>query len=239
MKFLIEPSVFTAFPGMRVITVQANAIDNSADVTGVNQYWAEVWASAQALRQYGNAQSHPHIQPWRRRMLDLGVSGKRFPTSIEALLRRALKGGAPFTINPVVDFYNAVSLKYVVPAGAFDVADLKEDLILRYTRKGDTFYALDGDAPVDVPENEIAYTSGNAVITRHVVWRQARNALVKKTTRSCIFVSEILGELPHELLVVDVQTALERGMRKYFGVATTSALLSEQAPEVELLNTNR
>jgi DNA/RNA-binding domain of Phe-tRNA-synthetase-like protein len=41
----------------------------------------------------------------------MGVSGRKFPSSIEALLRRAFKGGEPLRINPLVDFYNAVSLE--------------------------------------------------------------------------------------------------------------------------------
>ena len=45
---------------------------------------------------------------------------KRFPISIEAMLRRALKGGA-FRINPLVDLYNALSLRHICPAGAVDL----------------------------------------------------------------------------------------------------------------------
>ncbi|MDP8946327.1 MAG: hypothetical protein M3N03_10425 [Actinomycetota bacterium] len=43
-------------------------------------------------------------------MTAMGVSGRKFPSSIEDLLRRAFKGGEPLRINPLVDFYNAVSL---------------------------------------------------------------------------------------------------------------------------------
>jgi hypothetical protein len=43
-------------------------------------------------------------------MTAMGVSGRKFPSSIEDLLRRAFKGGEPLRINPLVDFYNVVSL---------------------------------------------------------------------------------------------------------------------------------
>ena len=54
-------------------------------------------------------------------MKAVGVSRKKSPSSVEALVRRAGKGGEPVSISPVVDFYNAISLKYLVPAGGFDI----------------------------------------------------------------------------------------------------------------------
>ena len=76
---------------------------------------------------------------------------RHFPTSIEALLRRAMKGGSPFRINPLVDFYNAVSLRRVVPVGGFDLDRVPGPLSVRLTRDGDTFSALDADGAVPVP----------------------------------------------------------------------------------------
>ena len=42
------------------------------------------------------------------------------------------------------------------------------------TRPGDEFTALDaGEAEVVAP-GEVAYASGNVILTRHFIWRQAR-----------------------------------------------------------------
>ena len=119
---------------------------------------------------------------------------RHFPTSIEALLRRAMKGGTPFRINPLVDFYNAVSLRHTVPVGGFDLDRVPEPLAVRLTREGDTFSALDGDGSVPVPAGEIAYATGRTVLTRQLMWRQAREGLIHPETRSVFLVSESLPE---------------------------------------------
>src|SRR4029077_204510 len=109
--------------------------------------WA---AAATSAAPYGNAQSHPRVLAWRQRFQAIGVSMRHFPTSIEALLRRAMKGGAPFRINPLVDFYNAVSLNHAVPIGGFDLDRVPGPLTVRLTREGDTFSALDGNGSLPV-----------------------------------------------------------------------------------------
>src|SRR5579884_3425053 len=144
MRFVVEREVFERFPGIRIVVAPARGVDNTVARPGVEQAWREAWARASAEgAPYGNAQSHPRVRPWRERFTAMGVSGKQFPSSVEALLRRALKGGEPFTINPLVDMYNAVSLRHVVPVGGFDLADVRGPIELRLTREGDTFAALD------------------------------------------------------------------------------------------------
>jgi len=97
------------------------------------------------------------------------VSGRKYPSSVESLLRRAFKGGEPPRINPLVDFYNSISLRYVVPAGGFDLALLGDALELRLTREADTFRPLDSASAERVEPAEVAYASGNEILTRHFV----------------------------------------------------------------------
>jgi DNA/RNA-binding domain of Phe-tRNA-synthetase-like protein len=160
----------------------------------------------------------------------MGVSAKEFPSSIEALLRRALKGAEPFHINPLVDFYNAISLRHTVPAGGFDLADLS-GLELRRTVPGDTFRGLDTEERVVVPPGEVAYTDGTTVLTRHFVWRQSRVGLITPATRSVFLVSEILGEVGG-FVAEAVCSDLSDGLVRYFGVAPQTYILSRGTLEV-------
>ena len=85
------------------------------------QSWED---AARSASDHDNPQSHPRVAAWRTAMSEVGISGRKFPSSIESLLRRAFKGGGPPHINPLVDFYNAVSLRHVVPAGGFDLYEI-------------------------------------------------------------------------------------------------------------------
>src|SRR5262249_19213259 len=230
MQFTVHPAVFARFPGMSIAVVVTSGIDNQAERPQVASHWHEVWLKASEAAHaagYGNAQSHPRVRPWRERFAALGISGKEFPSSIEALLRRGLKGGEPLTINPLVDFYNSVSLRHTVPVGGFDCAEIVGPLELRLTQRGDTFLALDGEKPVEVPPDEVAYANGHTVLTRHFVWRQARTALLTPTTREVVLVSEVLGEVgAHVAQAVLVE--LRDGLAVLFGTVPDAFLVDEQ-----------
>jgi DNA/RNA-binding domain of Phe-tRNA-synthetase-like protein len=149
-------------------------------------------------------------------MRELGASPRDFPTSVESLLRRAMRGGAPFTINPLVDFYNAVSLKYVVPAGGVDIGQVRGPLELRFSREGDTFQALDASAPGAVPVGELAYVDGSTLLTRHFVWKQSRVGLIGPQTTEALLVAEILQSLDRSLAATigdEFKAGLENGFR--------------------------
>lgn len=227
MQFVIEPEIFRRFPGIHIAVAVAYGLGDKNDELEIAARWREAWTGAAASAVYGNAQSHPRVKPWRERFQAQSISGKEFPSSIEAMLRRALKGGEPFSINPLVDFYNATSLRHLVPAGGFDLGEIAEPLELRLTRPGDTFVALDTEQQLAVPPGEVAYANGQTVLTRHFVWRQARTALISSETHDVFLVSEILGEvLAQDSTVADaVRADFQQGLRDLFGVESQGFVL--------------
>ncbi len=208
---------------MEIVAVVARGVDNTAAPAGLGGSWERAWSAAAAL-EVANSQSHPRVAPWRAAFKGLGFSGKKFPSSIEAILRRALKGGQAFTINSLVDFYNTVSLENVVPAGGYDLEGV-EELELRFTRESDRFQALDDRESIPVPAGEVGYVQAETVLTRHFVWRQSRQALITESTRDVLLLSEVLGELPDG--VADrVEEQFTTGLREHFGVAGEPVRLS-------------
>jgi DNA/RNA-binding domain of Phe-tRNA-synthetase-like protein len=232
MRFVVQPEVFARFPGIRIAAATASGLDNRAPRPQVEVGWRAAWATAMSAAQYGNAQSHPCVKLWREQFTAMGVSGKEFPSSVEALLRRALKGGEPFVINPLVDWYNTISLRHLVPAGAFDLADIHGTLELRLTQPGDTFTSLDADVPLAVPPGEVAYADGHIILTRHFVWRQARSGLVTPETRDVVLVSEVLGEVGAEAAAA-VVADFQRGLREYFGLDSQGWIVDAAHPAVD------
>jgi DNA/RNA-binding domain of Phe-tRNA-synthetase-like protein len=194
----------------------------------------------QALSEYPNAQSHPRIALYRNSLKDaVNLSAKKFPQSNESLAKRVLKEKKALRpINPIVDFYNTISIKYGVTAGAFDVDELKKltadgnvNLELRLSDTGDTFLALDapeGAAPVDVEKGELSYVQGSTVLTRHLAWRQSLQGLVTGETKEVIFMSEVFNEEVTEQptqLTNKVLEELKGGLQQCFGVDSTAFVL--------------
>jgi DNA/RNA-binding domain of Phe-tRNA-synthetase-like protein len=230
-SFCVAPEVFARLPGLQIVAVVARNIGASRR-EAIEGRWVAAWAGVHAGFLYPNAQSHPHIAQWRTAMRGIGAPHKEFPTSVESLVRRALKQPAPFRIHPLVDFYNAVSLAHVVPAGAFDLDALDGDVELRETRAGDTFHALDAESAAAVPSGEVAYTSGPRVLTRHLVWRQSRLALIGEATRNALLMSELLAG--QEGLVPVVREALAAGAGELFGATVSVGLVTATEPELRL-----
>ena len=234
MKLRIEKDIFRYFPGIRIATAQAR-IKSIKDPAGIDEYLKKAWrfAGEEGVK-YGNPQSHPNIKPWGESMKALGVSRKDFPSSIESLVRRATKTEGPIRINPIVDFYNAVSLANIIPAGAYDIDDLKNDLMLRLSQAGDTFESLDSEAAIPVPEGEVSYTDGKIVITRHFVWKQSKHLLTTEKSRNIILLAEALGEIPFET-ADKVLFDFESGLARYFDAEVRGCILDEGTPEFELV----
>jgi DNA/RNA-binding domain of Phe-tRNA-synthetase-like protein len=233
-SFRIDGEIFSALPGLQVVAVVLAGLAplDAAKAAAVDAEWAAVWSAVHRDFGHPNPQSHPHIAQWRLAMRGVGASHKEFPTSVESLVRRALKQPEPFRVNPLVDFYNSVSLRQVVPAGAYDLDAFGGDLELRRTRAGDTFHALDAPVAEAVPPGELAYASGAAVLTRHLVWRQSRQALIHAGTRRAILISEILRG--QESLVAAVTVALAEGARSCLGAEARHAVLDAESPSLGL-----
>jgi DNA/RNA-binding domain of Phe-tRNA-synthetase-like protein len=229
MRFTAHPVVFERFPGIRLAVVVARSIDNRPPRPEVDDRWRRAWGrAADEVATYGNPQSHPRVAPWRVRLRAAGAHHRDHPASIEALLRRAAKGGEPFSIDPLVDLYNAISLEHVMPAGGFDLAAVRGPIELRATRAGDRFHGLDEPAPIEVPPGELAYCDGTTVLTRHVVWKQGREGLISEATTDAFLVSEALGEVGGDAADA-VLADLRDGLRSTFGVDPVVAVVVDSA----------
>lgn len=229
--FTVEPEIFEMFPGLRLVIAIANGLNNKKDQPELFSAWCHTWNAVPVQLGDYDRQTHPHIKPWRDAWKLNGISSKKFPSSIESLTKRALKGGTPFSINPIVDFYNTVSLNHIAPVGAFDLEMINKPIELRLTRPSDTFHALDENSPASILDGEIAYTTGPIVLTRHFVWKQSLHGLIRPETSDIFLVSEVLGELSDEV-APSIGKAFEGGLQKYFGIDCKSILIEEDTPEI-------
>ncbi|KAL9012138.1 MAG: hypothetical protein Q9173_003069 [Seirophora scorigena] len=127
-RFLIAQKVTKLLPKMQVVVVTAYNLDNHSENRSVDAFASDTAsATVSDLSAYPNAQSHPRIALYRDTLkAACNLSPKKFPQSHESLYRRLVKEKRALPpINPLVDFYNAVSVKHGVTAGAFDLAELQ------------------------------------------------------------------------------------------------------------------
>ncbi len=179
MLFTVDKRLFELFPRLSVGTLVCR-VDNT-------KYGEDLLGPAiervRSTFRYDKPQDHPNIRAWRQAFTSVGISASKYLTSIESLLRRALKGGPFPRVNPLVDLYNAFSLEYLVPVGGHDPVPLEGDIFLGYAEGGERFTPMDGGGVEAADKGEVVYKDERDVLTRRWVWRQSNKDKVTPQTR--------------------------------------------------------
>lgn len=170
------------------------------DMEGISSYLNESWANlTREIGVHGHS-AHPRIRLWREALQKAKVSVKKYPPSIQALAKRTQRSTAPFSINPVVDTYNAISMDLVLPVGAYDVNKMDGGLRLRLSDGGEDFYPIGGDESKPTLSQEIVYSDEEDVLTRQFLWQQSEKAKITDSSISVVFVCELLSQMGEDLL---------------------------------------
>ena len=145
MKFLIQKEVLDKFNDLVVGIVLARDINNR----GVSQEINELLhiAADKAIGECSQLESpsrHPNIIPWREAYKKFGSDPHDYRCSSEALLRQVIKGNKVGGINKLVDLYNFISLKYIIPVGGEDLDKTKGDILLTFATGDERFVRLGG-----------------------------------------------------------------------------------------------
>lgn len=200
MKFAIDKRLFDLFPGLSVGTLVCQ-IDNTKYG---NDLLDPILERLRTNFPYEKAQDHPHIKVWRQAFTKVCISASKYPSSIESLLRRALKGGPFPRVNPIVDLYNAFSLDYLVPVGGHDLAPLEKNIFLGFADGGEPFTPMEGGDQETAEKGEVVYKDEKDVLTRRWVWRQSNKDKVTPHTKYLFMPIDIMEgvdvALCHEIM---------------------------------------
>lgn len=173
------------------------------------------------------------VQAWRE-------AYSKFPTkkgarcSLEALLKRVLKGTPVGTIAPTVDISNAISLKHAFPIGAENMDAFQGDIHLGIMKGGEEFWPIGSEKMEPPLPGEIAYYDQAGVICRCWNWRDGkRTEVTEETTREFIAMECVEPERREEL-----QAALDelsQLLSQYVGAEIiTKTIVDREHPEITI-----
>ena len=188
MQFISAPEVFAALPTACFGVVAVKGAKPGPAAEEIRRRLAEAVESCTAALEGVAIKQAPEIVPYREAFRALGINPNKYPCSIEALLTRIAKGKGMPSINPLVDFGNAVSLRHRIPIGAHDMATFRDGVLeVRPARDGDRFIPF-GGGEAEIPDpGEIVYVSGGEVRTRRWTWRQSEIGKITDATDSLLF----------------------------------------------------
>lgn len=226
VRFRIDEAFEAIFPEAMIGIVIAGNIDNRR---GTEAAAAEL-ASAAAAAATGSADlaTHPAVAPWRDAYRRFGVKPSRCRSSIESLLRSA-RGDGIRSINPLVDLYNTVSLRHLLPCGGEDLDAIRGDLRLIVAEGDESFVPLGATENEPPAAGEIVYADDAGIVCRAWNWREAdRTKLVPATTRAILVIEALPPRTGDELRAAcDELAALVAGT---LGANCRVALLGGEGP---------
>lgn len=224
MEFSVNPKVFELFPDLIWGVVLAKGVDNSGENSEITQLLRGVEAQIRKDFVEGQLGIDPRIIVWRQAYKKFGCDPHDYRSSIEALVRRVIKGGSIRHINTLVDLYNDISLKYAVPVGGEDLAKVKGGIELTLAVGNEPFIPL-GEDTVEYPEvGEVIYKDILGVLCRRFNWREGERTKLTEETKDVILVIEGLPPAGREA-IQQATSELAGLVEKYTGGKTETAVV--------------
>lgn len=189
----LTDEVMKEFPEAQICLVNVLGMRNDEpwDETAIDLQRLEDDVAQGRWRPY--AEDDPVIASWFEAYRAFGTNPRRSRPSIDALSRRFSRDGKLPRINPAVDAYNSVSVRFGTPAGAFDIDALEGPgvVLIRFAEVGDTFTPLGEPGKVEEPKpGEVVYAQNSRILTRHWNHRDADKTKVTEDTRNAVFIIE-------------------------------------------------
>ena len=225
-SFFIEASFANLFPGTGIGIIVASGINNRR-VDGFDYAGQLDEGRAEAGKHLGAPEfsQNPVIAVWREAFKKFKTK-KGARSSIEALLKRVSSGNPVGSINPLVDFYNFISMKYAIPCGGETLSAIEGDLRLTVASGGEHFLPLGAEADEPALAGEVIYRDDCGAVCRCFNWREAQRTMLTEQTTDAILIMELVDRAR----ILELEAALNElaGLiRTHLGGRTEIHLLHE------------
>lgn len=233
-KFIVEDDFWKLFPQAKIGVVLCHGIDNT--IKDEDEYIDMIAASEKEALKYLTEEplsNNQVIKVWRDAFRKFKKK-KESKSSIEALLKRVHRGNKLRSINPLVDIYNSVSLRYALPCGGEDIDSFVGDIRLTKADGNEEFITLGAGISEPPYEGEIVYKDDVGAICRCLNWCEAERTMLTEDTKNAFIVMELVD--------VDRIEALESALRELaeavegnLGGSCSITILDTDRREVEII----
>ena len=221
----VDKNFWELFPEAQLYTLVVNNMDNHAhDLALYQELLKEAFKASKKFLVEDDFKENFVISEWR----DIFTQFKKKKgtrSSIEALLKRVAQGKELAPINPLVDIYNSISLRYGVPCGGEDLDKINGDLHLGLAKGGEDFYPLGAQKSEPALPQEIIYYDLDGAICRSLNWREAQRTMLTEETTNAILVIEAVTPSQQERALEAIQE-LQAKIKDMLGVESELQIIS-------------
>jgi DNA/RNA-binding domain of Phe-tRNA-synthetase-like protein len=229
MVFTIDEGLFGLFPALQVGVVVCE-IDN---IRYGEDGLEEVIDDLMVHFSFERPQDHPNIKVWSDAFKKMGIAPTKYPSFIESLLRRALKGGPFPRFNPIVDLYNSIALKYLVPIGGHALSGIDGDIRLVFAEGTETFIPMDMGEQETVEKGEIILKDDKEALTRRWLWKRSNKDRIENETTRAFLAIHVMSGLPEWLCERAVKDLADSILVNEYGRIIHRDILTASRKETE------
>lgn len=233
-KFVIEDPIFEIFPQVRIGILVCRGIDNHVkDETAYEaEYGAYLREAEKAALKYVSDPeftANPVIRTWRDAFYKFRTK-KGARCSIEAMLKRVSRGDHIGNINPLVDIYNVISLKYGLPVGGEDMDKFDGDIRLTIADGSEDFVTLGSDRSEPPYPGEVIYKDSAGAICRCFNWRESVRTMLTDDTANAFMCIETVDGASDEALNAALDELISM-IESRLGGRCEKRILDSRSPE--------
>jgi DNA/RNA-binding domain of Phe-tRNA-synthetase-like protein len=235
MKLIITDMIFDEFPELVLGLVILQNIDNTQNRAEITEMLQE--AQAALPGKFGGTPiiEHPYIASWREAYRKFGAKPKDYPSSVENLTRRVLNGATIGHINELVDIYNTISLRHILPVGGEDLDKIVGDVLLTRAGNDEPAVFLLGEKEARSPHaGEIIYKDEAGAICRRWNWKEADRTKMTQATQNAFLVIEALPPVSRATVETAIRELAEL-VKQYCGGTVSTAFLDKGNREIKLI----
>jgi DNA/RNA-binding domain of Phe-tRNA-synthetase-like protein len=191
-RLAVAAEVQALRPDFAVLAIAVTGAGNGpGDVT------SEAWRREAEAFAAATADLPAHVTAWQEALRAFGAKPQRTASSVDALWKRARTGGLP-RVNWLVDLYNAISVRHVLPVGGEDLAAYHGPIRLIRAAGTEPFDTVaNGEAVVEHPApGEVVWTDARGVTCRRWNWRQCTRTRLTDASTDVLFLLERLAPMP-------------------------------------------
>lgn len=232
-KFITEDAFWELFPKAKIGIVVCKNIDNK--IVDENAYEGLLReAEKEVPKHLPNADFSKNdvIAVWREALQKFKTK-KGARSSIEALFKRVDNGNAIGTINPLVDIYNSISLRYALPCGGEDIDKFVGDVRLTRAVGGEDFVTLGSEESAPPYEGEVVYKDDAGAICRCWNWREAVRTMLTEETKNAFLCIELVDESRVDVFE-EALSDLAASVEKNLGGSCKVSILDINNKEIEI-----
>lgn len=232
-QFRVDESIFNSFPDVVLGIIIARNINNAGERSEIMSVLRQEEAKTVERFAGVSVNDHPQIVPWREAYRKFGAKPKDYPSSVENLIKRVLKGYSLPHINLLVDIYNAISLRHIVPVGGEDLDKIEGDIQLVFASDHETAIRLLGEPEDRAPKpGEVIYKDNVGAICRRWNWKEADRTKFTEATKNAVIVIEGLPPVSRTQ-IENILQELSALIHEYCGGNISTTIIDKDHREYE------